>query len=95
MKDLDIKSIVPILEQSDVKFAGLFGSFARDEANEKSDVDILISFKEPKSLIDLVHIQNKLSDILKKKVDLVTERSISPYLKDNIFNDLKIFYGTR
>ncbi|HML25589.1 MAG TPA: nucleotidyltransferase domain-containing protein [Methanomethylovorans sp.] len=45
--------IVPILTKNDVDKAGIFGSFARDEANEDSDIDILVKFKGTKSLFDL------------------------------------------
>jgi len=54
----------------------LFGSYARGEENESSDVDILVNFKNKISLLDLIEIEYELSDILNKKVDLVTENSL-------------------
>jgi len=86
---------VPILKSNDVEFAGIFGSYARGEADKESDIDLLIRFAGRKSLLDLVHLENTLSDALDRKVDVVTEGFISPYIKEYIFNDLRTLYGER
>ena len=86
---------VPILKSSGVEFAGIFGSCARGDADERSDIDLLVRFTSRKSLLDLVHLENTLSDVLNRKVDVVTEGFISPYIKEYVFNDLKPFYGER
>lgn len=62
----NLQSIIPILEQNGVKFAGLFGSHARGEAREDSDIDILIGFKKAVGLFGLTHLGNLLTDQLKK-----------------------------
>ncbi len=68
---------------------GIFGSYARGENRENSDLDILISFKERISLLRLVQIQQELSDKLGIEVDLVTENSLkNPRLKTFIYQDL-------
>ena len=61
-----------LFEKSGVAFAGLFGSFARGEENEESDVDIMVKFNDHQevSLLDFFALQNSLEDILGKKVDL-------------------------
>lgn len=87
--------IIPLLKEGDVDFAGVFGSFARGDANEKSDIDLLIRFGRQKSLLDLVHLENILSDTLRRKVDLVTEGALSPYIKKYVFGDLQVLYGSR
>lgn len=81
--------IVRILKKHDVLRAGIFGSYARGEQHKRSDVDILIKFdgRKRKSLFDLVHIENELKDALHKKVDLLTYKSLSPYLKERILRD--------
>ena len=94
MEELNIAKIKDILSQSDVQFAGIFGSHARGDNRPDSDLDILIRFRrDDKSLIDLIHIQNLLSDQLGIKVDLVTEDGMSPYIKPYILKDLKIILG--
>jgi len=96
---MDIQSvsekITPIFERHDVKFAGVFGSFARGEANEESDIDILISYRVPKSLLNLVALEHDLEDRLGRKVDVITEGGLSPYIKESVLHDLKIIYGAR
>ena len=87
--------VIPLLKKGDVGFAGVFGSFARGDANEESDIDLLIRFNGQKSLLDLVHLENTLSDTLRRKVDLVTEGGLSPYIKKYVFNDLQVLYGSR
>ena len=79
--------IIPILKKNDVVKAGIFGSYARGQAKKKSDIDILIQFKGRKSLLDLVHVKHELEDHLKKKVDLITYKSIHPLLKKEILNE--------
>jgi uncharacterized protein with HEPN domain len=51
---------------------GIFGSFARGENTENSDIDILVKFKVVPTLLTLIRIENELSEILGRKVDLIT-----------------------
>ena len=70
---------------------GLFGSYARNEENSESDIDIMVKFKETLSLLQLIKIENDLSKKLGIKVDLVTEGAIqNKKIRDNINKDLKI-----
>ncbi len=78
-----------LLKANDVAILCLFGSNARNEEKESSDIDLLIKFKKSKSLLAFVRLERELSEILEKKVDLVTENSISPYLKDHILKEAK------
>jgi predicted nucleotidyltransferase len=86
------ESIIRACKKNDISFLGLFGSYVRGEQKEKSDVDFLANFSKRKSLLDLVRIERELSEILGRKVDLVTERSISPYLVDRIKKEVKPLY---
>jgi len=79
--------IVPILKEAGVLKSSLFGSVARGEARPDSDVDILVELPEGKSMFDLVRLELKLQEVLGKKVDLVTYRSVHPLLKDIIFKE--------
>jgi predicted nucleotidyltransferase len=80
------KIVIPILKKNGVVKAGIFGSYARGKEKKKSDVDILIQVRKRKkfSLLDLVGLEQELEDKLKKKVDLLTYKGLSPYLKDSI-----------
>ncbi len=81
----DIREIIlRMLKPHGVARVSVFGSFARGEAGPGSDIDILVKFKDPKSLFELVRIQDELGQALHRKVDLVTEGAVSPYLIDII-----------
>ncbi len=81
--------ITPILKSHDVKKAAVFGSFVRGEQNKKSDIDILIEFKNDndKSLLDLVALKLDLEEVLKRKVDVVEYPTIKPLLRKSILKD--------
>ena len=81
-----------ICQANDVESLGVFGSYARGDSTETSDVDLLVRFSKTKSLLDLVRIERQFSERLGKQVDLVTEASVSPYLRDRIFGEVKNLY---
>ncbi len=84
----EIKNIVnPILLKHDVKRAGLFGSIVRGDVHSQSDVDILVEFGKPISLLDFVGVKLELEEKLQSKVDLVEYRAIKPSLKQYILAD--------
>jgi len=72
---------------------GIFGSVARNENTENSDIDIVYQLKEAVGLFNIARIKNSLEEKLNKKVDLVSEKYIHPELKPYIMNDLKIIYS--
>jgi predicted nucleotidyltransferase len=68
---------------------GIFGSFARGENKEGSDIDILVEFKEVPSLLTLIKLENDLSEILRVKVDLLTTGALkNKRIKKSIKKDL-------
>ena len=62
-------------------------------ATDQSDIDLLVNFSKRKSLLALIGLERQLSDALGKKVDLLTEASLSPYLRSRILRDLQVIYG--
>lgn len=85
-------TVVSILGKHGVRKIGLFGSYARGEERPESDLDLLVDFRDQKSLLTLVRIERELSESLGIKVDLLTEQAISPYLVDRIKAELKVIY---
>ena len=65
----------------------VFGSLARGEDSPGSDVDILIELEPGRSLLDIVAIKQDLEDLLARKVDVVTEAALSPYIRDRILQE--------
>ena len=78
------------LKQYPISRIGIFGSFARNEDRPDSDIDILVTFEEPISLFTLVRIHRELSELLNRKVDVVSEKYLHPRLKEAVQKDLKI-----
>jgi len=81
------EKIHPILKKHGVKRAALFGSVARGEATEESDIDILVELPEKASLLDLAALKIGLEELLKKKVDVLTYSSLHPLLKERILDE--------
>jgi uncharacterized protein len=62
----------------------LFGSVARDEAGQDSDVDLLVEFDRPIGLFRFLELQNHLEDLLRCGVDLGTPQSLKPRIRDRV-----------
>jgi predicted nucleotidyltransferase len=91
----DTNALIQLCRENDVAKLGVFGSMARGEANDQSDIDLLVEFSKRKSLLALVSLERKMSAALGRKVDLLTEAAISPYLRDRIKRDLRVIYEAR
>lgn len=71
----------------------IFGSYARGEQSDSSDLDLLVSFRDVFGLLQLVRIERELLELIGRKVDLVTERAIkNDKLKKYIQQDLQVIY---
>lgn len=65
----------------------VFGSRARGEASPESDLDLLLRLEPEYGLLDLVAIAQDLEDLLGLSVDVVTEASVSPYLRERVLGE--------
>jgi len=73
-----------------VKKLGLFGSFARDEQNPASDLDLLVEFESEKKTFDnFINLSFMLEEVLKHRVELVTTESLSPYIGPHILKEVE------
>ena len=83
-----IKNFKPFLaEKFKVKEIGIFGSYARGEEAEKSDVDILVEFYAPIGW-EFIDLKETLEEILGEKVDIVTMEALKPQLKEKILKEV-------
>jgi len=94
----ELKSLKEELKKEDIEIIGVFGSFARGEENENSDVDILYKISNPESFYNknrgfnsftkLSEIKSLIASKLKRDVDFVAQNSLSDTAKRYIFKDL-------
>ena len=75
------------LEAFKVASISIFGSVARDEAGERSDVDLLVEFSEPVGLFHFVRLKRFLEQVLAARVDLVTPGALKAQLRDQILRE--------
>jgi predicted nucleotidyltransferase len=87
----DIKRVLfsnrEILKKYKVKSIALFGSYVRNEEKEDSDIDFLVDFQEGATLFDFVELQDNLSEILEKRVNIVSRRGLSKYIGPYILKE--------
>jgi len=87
ISDAQKNIIIQNLSRYKPKRLGIFGSYARGENKANSDLDILVEFGERISLLDLIGLEQDLSEILGVKVDLVTERALSKHVRPYVEKD--------
>lgn len=80
----------PVLRRYRVTRAAIFGSYARGEERENSDIDMLIEFEGDRSLLDLAGLKIELEEVLGREVDVLTYNSLHPLLRDRILSEQKV-----
>jgi len=91
--DLDREKIAEFCRRWNVKEFALFGSVLSDDFAPESDVDVLVTFGpgEEWTLLDVVRMQNDLSDIIGRRVDLVLrENLVNPFRRHHILKTKKV-----
>jgi predicted nucleotidyltransferase len=78
----------PILTKMGVRKIGLFGSFKRGEARNKSDIDILVVMEKP-TFDTYMEVKFYLEDLFGRRVDLVMEEAIKPRLRPYILDEVE------
>jgi predicted nucleotidyltransferase len=73
-----------------VKRLGLFGSFVREQQHPNSDVDLLVEFEPTQKTFDhFMALSFLIEDLLRRRVELVTSESLSPYLRPHILDEVE------
>jgi predicted nucleotidyltransferase len=87
----DIKRVlftnIDNLKKYKVKSIALFGSYVRNEQKDDSDIDFLVEFGEGVTLFDIVELEDSLSEMLRKKVNIVSRRGLSKYIGPYILKE--------
>lgn len=85
-----LKHCMPILkEKYSVCSIGLFGSFVRGDQSLQSDVDLLVEFDQVPGLFAYIELENYLSDLIGRKVDLVMKESLKPVIGKNVLSEVE------
>jgi predicted nucleotidyltransferase len=83
-----ISKLIPTLHQKyNVASIEIFGSYAKGEQTQKSDLDLLVTFSKPYNLWELLDVKEYLTAELHLNVDLVPKDSIKPLLKEQILKE--------
>ncbi len=70
----------------------VFGSYARNEATAKSDLDLIVDFPKGTSLLDHIGIEIELSKALDMKIDLLSQNGISPHIKEQVLKEAIVIF---
>jgi predicted nucleotidyltransferase len=89
---VDYTRLQRLCELYQVAYLGVFGSVARGTLHDTSDIDLLVRFKEPVSLLRFIEFEYQLAELFSRPIDLVTQNALSPYLKDRVLQDLQVLY---
>jgi len=81
------KDMKHLSERYNVSSLQVFGSYSRGEQTQHSDIDILVDFSDAIDLFDYVELEMYLSEVLGKKVDLVTGQTLKPQIKDKVLKE--------
>lgn len=84
-----------ICVDNNISFLGLFGSYARGDFKDTSDIDLLVDYKITPSLLEEGRVINLFQDMFKKEVDLVSRKCLKERIKPYILKDLKVLYEER
>jgi len=92
-----LNNIIRLCRFYDIKAMYVFGSLCTEKFNDKSDIDILITFKDisiEKYTDNYFELHYKLEELLNRKIDLLTENSLSnPYFIKNIEETKQLLYA--
>jgi uncharacterized protein len=82
--DIDKELITRIAKEHGVTSMSLFGSTARGEDHQSSDIDLLVDFEPGRSLIDLVRLERELSEAFNLDFDVLTPNSLHPRIRERV-----------
>ena len=91
LSETDKQKIIEICRRNDISYCAVFGSFARGEASDESDIDLLVKFSKPIGWA-FYGIAEDLELALGRKVDLATDNMIGKYIRESVMRDLQTIY---
>ena len=92
LAQIDREKLIQIAKTHDITWLALFGSMARGNAQQQSDVDLAVRFGKPTNLFDLVRSQLAMAAALGRSVDLIPIDDAYPFIRQSMANDLIVLY---
>jgi predicted nucleotidyltransferase len=80
--------LIDVKKRFGVSRIGIFGSYSRAEETDTSDVDVLVGFEQPVDIFTFLELKEYLETLLKRRVDLVTEKALKPMIKDHVLSEV-------
>ena len=96
-----MENITDLIKNSDIakkygiRRLAFFGSFNTPKFQKDSDIDILVEFMQPVGFVKFIGLENELSKLLKRKVDLVTKASLSKFFRSEVLKKAKVVYDQK
>ena len=84
MVQVNSERLAEICRQHGVSRLRVFGSTARGEDTATSDIDLIADFSVPKGFFGVIELEEVLSELFGRPVDLVTEAGLSPYMREDV-----------
>lgn len=93
--DISNEKLTEFCRKNYIRKLSIFGSFLRDDFNENSDIDILVEFQPDHipGLITLAGMENELSSVLGRKVDMRTAEDLSRYFRNEVLESAEVKYA--
>lgn len=93
--ELPQEAIAEICKRYRVRELSVFGSAVRDDFTDQSDIDLLVEFMPDAKIgfIEFAGMQIEISELLGRKVDLVSKNGLNPVIRDEVLGSSKVFYA--
>jgi predicted nucleotidyltransferase len=88
----DPTQVSSFCQRHHISYLGLFGSHARTDYHDGSDIDLMVAFSEPKTLFDLAALEQELETLIGKDIDIVIKDHLKSLIKPYIEQDLLTLY---
>lgn len=88
-------TIIPICSEYPIRKLGVFGSYARGQADEESDIDLVIEFDSEIGLFAFSGLKVRLENVLKRKIDLVEPETMFDSIRINMEKEVIVIYEKR
>jgi len=91
--DLDLEQLAAFCERNHIRWLAVFGSALREDFGPDSDVDVLVEF-DPEHIpgYEFITMQDELSRLVGRNVDLVTKKTLNWRLRDRVLDEARVLY---